>query len=385
MCSGIESASVAWHDLPDWKPAFFSEIDPFCRSVLSHRFPLVPLHGDFTAIENGMYEPIDLLVGGTPCQDFSIAGLREGMKGERGNLTLEFVRLAQRLKPKYLLWENVPGVLSSNGGRDFGAFLGALDELGFGVAWRILDAKFLGVPQRRRRVFLVGCAGGDRRRAEQILFDGDGMCRHSHKSKKARESVAALTASGVGTCGVDDNQAQAGHLIAHTLRGEGFDASEDGTGRGTPLVPIIYRTNAKGQVNEQGDISAALTTSTDPCTQILAFDTTQITSSENQSQIEAESGDVAPTLLASGAGVARTGSHRESEFSIPDAQGVRRLMPIETERLQGFPDGHTDVPYRGKTAADGPRYKAIGNSMAVPCMRWIGERIHAIEMRSQIL
>ncbi len=280
VCSGIESAAVAWESL-GWHCSFMSEIDPFACAVLKHRFPDVPLHGDFRTIMYGMYEPIFLLVGGTPCQDYSVAGLREGIQGERGRLSLDFISLAQRLKPRYIIWENVPGILSSGGGRDFGAFLGALVKCGYGIAYRILDAQFFGVPQRRRRMFVVGYFGDNGIRTGKILFDSDGVCRHSHQSRTKRKAVAALTANGVGACGADDNQAQAGHLIAGTLRASG--------------------------------------------------------------------------------------------------SGVRRLMPVECERLQGFEDNWTLVPYRGKPAADGSRYKAIGNAMAVPCMKWIGKRIKMIE------
>lgn len=149
VCSGIEAATAAWHPL-GWKPAFFSEIEPFPRAVLSHHYPDTPLHGDFTTIGADEYGPIDLLVGGTPCQSFSIAGLRGGLDDDRGNLALEFLRLADRKRPRWLVWENVPGVLSSNGGRDFGAILGGMVELGYGFAYRVLDAQHFGVPQRRR-------------------------------------------------------------------------------------------------------------------------------------------------------------------------------------------------------------------------------------------
>jgi DNA (cytosine-5)-methyltransferase 1 len=139
ICSGIEAATAAWHPL-GWTPAFFSEIDNFPRAVLQHHYPSVPLHGDFTTIKENDYDPIDLLVGGTPCQAFSVAGLRKGFADERGNLTLEYVRLAQRLRPRWLVWENVPGVLSIDRGRAFGSFLGGLAECGYGFAYRTRPA-----------------------------------------------------------------------------------------------------------------------------------------------------------------------------------------------------------------------------------------------------
>ncbi|CAH1656959.1 Cytosine-specific methyltransferase [Hyphomicrobiales bacterium] len=352
ICSGIEAASVAWHPL-GWRAAFLSEIEKFPRAVLAHHYPNVPLHGDFTTIQAGDYEPIDLLVGGTPCQSFSIAGLRGGLGDDRGNLALEFLRLADRLRPRWLVWENVPGVLSSNGGRDFGAILGGMVELGYGFAYRVLDAQFFGVPQRRRRVFVVGYFG-DWRPATAVLFERESLRGDTAPRREARQTVAALTAQGVGTCGADDNQGQAGHLIAapdvarcdttsnqridwetetfvaHSLRGEGFDASEDGTGRGTPLVPVHAFDARQSDVVQYGDMTGPLDTD--------------------------------------GWGV-----------GVQYASAVRRLTPRECERLQGFPDDYTLIRFRGKPAADGPRYKALGNSFAVPVVRWLGQRIQVVE------
>ena len=305
VCSGIEAATAAWHPL-GWTPAFFSEIEAFPRAVLAHHYPETPLHGDFTTIEAGQYRPIDLLVGGTPCQSFSIAGLRGGLDDDRGNLALEYLRLADRLRPRWLVWENVPGVLSSNEGRDFGAILGGMVELGYGVAYRVLDAQFFGLAQRRRRVFVVGYLG-DWRRAAAVLFEREMLSGDPAPRREAGTPVAALTANGVGTCGADDNQAQAGHLIASS-------------------GPISHCLNADGM---------------------------------GRQDYETE------TLIAFG-----------SDFA------VRRLTPVECERLQGFPDNFTAIPWRGKPAnqcLDGPRYKALGNSMAVPCMAWIGRRIEMVE------
>ena len=188
VCSGIEAATAAWHQL-GWKPAFFSEIEAFPRAVLAHHHPDVPLHGDFTTIGSDEYEPIDLLVGGTPCQSFSIAGLRGGLDDDRGNLALEYLRLAQRTRPRWLVWENVPGVLSSNGGRDFGAILGGMVELGYGIAYRVLDAQFFGVPQRRRRVFVVGYFG-DWRRAAAVLFERHSLQGHPAPRREKGQDLA---------------------------------------------------------------------------------------------------------------------------------------------------------------------------------------------------
>jgi len=418
VCSGIEAASVAWEPL-GWRCAFMSEIEPFPRAVLAHRFPHTRLHGDFATIED-QYEAIDLLVGGTPCQSFSVAGLRGGMDDARGNLALEYLRLADRLRPRWLVWENVPGVLSSNGGRDFGSILGGMGELGYGVAYRVLDAQHFGVPQRRRRVFVVGYFG-DWRRAAAVLFERHSLSGNTPPRRETGEIVAALTANGVGTCGADDNQGQAGHLIshclnaggmrrqdyetetliAHALRGEGFDASEDGTGRGTPLVFDTTQITSSGNYSspKPGDACHPLTASARATA--IAF------SSKDHG---ADAGDIAPTLRAGGhskshanagvppavafdlrgreGGAQIEGPHDTANIraasggssrSYVASSAVRRLTPRECERLQGFPDDFSLVPYRNKPAADGPRYKAIGNSMAVPVMRWIGERIAAVE------
>jgi len=193
VCSGIEAATMAWHHM-DWEPAFFSEIDAFPTAVLQHHYPDVPCHGDFTTIKEDEYGPIDLLVGGTPCQSFSIAGLRGGMDDERGNLALEFIRLAQRKRPQWLVWENVPGVLSSNGGRDFGSFLGALAEIGYGFAYRVLDAQYFGVAQRRRRVFVVGYLG-DWRRAAAVLFERESLSGILRRAEKRGKKLPPLLRS----------------------------------------------------------------------------------------------------------------------------------------------------------------------------------------------
>lgn len=287
VCSGIEAATAAWHPL-GWEASFFSEIEKFPRAVLAHHYPHTPLHGDFTTIEAGQYEPIDLLVGGTPCQSFSIAGLRGGLGDDRGNLALEYLRLADRLRPRWLVWENVPGVLSSNGGRDFGAILGGMVELGYGIAYRVLDAQHFGVPQRRRRVFVVGYLG-DWRRAAAVLFERESLRGDSPPRREARKDVApTISARPTGGGGLGTDFDLDGGLIAHSLRAEGFDASEDGTGRGTPIVPVAF----------PGRMSS-----------------TQCAATENLSPAI---GAKNPTAVASSA--------------------VRRLTPRECERLQGFPD-----------------------------------------------
>lgn len=404
VCSGISAPTMAWKPL-GWEAACFAEIEAAPRAVLSHHYPDVPLHGDFTEIKGTEHGAVDLLVGGTPCQSFSVAGLRGGLADDRGNLALQFARLADRARPRWVVWENVPGVLSSNRGRDFGSILGALVELGYGVAYRVLDAQHFGVPQRRRRVFVVGCLG-DWPGAAAVLFERHSLSGYPAPCREAGPGVAALIGAGVGTCGADDNQAQAGHLIeafgggncsgavpvaaalaalaahgrrqdfevetfvAHSLRAEGFDASEDGTGRGTPLVPVAF--SAKDHGADAGSIAPTLRSMGHDGSHAngggqvaVAFD---MRGREGGAQFEGPH-DSANLRAASG------GSSR----SYVAASAVRRLTPRECERLQGFPDDFTLVPHRGKPMADGPRYKMLGNSMAVPVVRWIGERIAMVE------
>jgi len=467
VCSGIEAATAAWHSL-GWNPVAFSEIEPFPCKVLAHHYPVVPNHGDMTKFKEWPdYANLDVLVGGTPCQSFSVAGLRKGLDDPRGNLMLTYLAIADRYKPKWLLWENVPGVLSSWTGptppsdlepgqrwdseetSDFGCLLEGLAELGYGFAYRILDAQFVrtdghpyAVPQRRRRVFVVGCLGSWQR-AAAVLFDTESLRGNPPPSREKGKEVAGTIASRTTACGglgtefdlagglqavardvsptltkkfggasnqwapyneadhllpvvcmahgqggaeitegyaptLNCNHEQPIALVGNTINrkphnggnGTGFDESGamytltntdvhavclpintqiatrheamgDGTGMGIGADgdaaytlqaahshAVAFRTNAAGQINEQDGISASLGTQTDPCAQFL------------QQKMQ-----------------------------------VRRLTPLECERLQGFPDNYTNIP----GASDSARYKALGNSMAVNVMQLIGQRIQMVE------
>ena len=565
ICSGIEAASVAWHPL-GWEPLAFSEIEPFPRAVLAHHYPDVPLHGDFTVLR---HEPwivdADVLVGGTPCQAFSVAGLRNSLDDARGNLSLEFIKLADSIDaareasgrdPSIIVWENVPGVLSVKDNA-FGCFLASLageaaplvpprgkwTDAGVvigpqrTIAWRILDAQYFGLAQRRRRVFVVASAreGFD---PAAVLLECEGVRRDTPPRREAREIAPTIPArstagGGLGTdfdldggviratstgdishClnagrqwpvdiaptlnasfgekqGLEDQHIRGGQDcsfpaisqclnaggmgrrdwetetfiptigcvfddVAHTLKAEGFDASEDGTGRGTPLVPVIgaickdsfsggaggrpegaaaghflpvaYRTTGNDGVFETGEIVHALTTNTDPNSHVIAFsakdhgaDATEELSPTLRAMPHHNShangggqmavaitgvkvpsdglpmhtchlnssayafqpriarngrGDMGEVVNALNAQSGETGKG-DAAPCVATAMQARRLTVVECSRLQGFPDDYLlSVTWRGKCPPpDGPMYKALGNSMAVPVMAWIGRRI----------
>jgi DNA (cytosine-5)-methyltransferase 1 len=407
VCSGIEAATVAWHGL-GWEPAFFSDIEKFPREVLAHHYPDVPLHGDFTTIEENQYGSIDLLVGGTPCQSFSVAGLRKGLDDDRGNLSLEFIKLAQRERPRWVVWENVPGVLSSNGGRDFGSFLSALGQSGYGFAYRVLDAQYFGVAQRRRRVFVVGYFG-DWRRAAAVLFERESLRGNPAPSREKGEKPAPTVTAGPPFSRTGNDRVECDAYVSQIVG------------------PLTRASNAGGTVTHQ-DISAqhvvtarmlpecnayipevanTLQTTANDCSRADGFNA--IALAENtigRKPMNGGNGDGFTeggpmyTLNATGVhGVAAVRYKATGESSLSDVtmsitasygaggadlatkplvcgMAVRRLTPTECERLQGFPDGYTNIKDK---CPDSPRYKALGNSMAVPVMKWIGERIKTVD------
>ena len=215
VCSGIEAATVAWHPL-SWEPIGFSEIEKFPSNVLAHHYPGVPNYGDMTQHERWPTTDIDVLVGGTPCQSFSVAGLRQGMADPRGNLALVYLAIAEQYRPNWLVWENVPGVLSSDGGRDFGSIIGGMVELGYSPSWRVLDAQYFGVPQRRRRVFIVASAR-DWRDSAKVLFEPESLRRHPAPCREAGQSVApSLAARTKGGGGLGTDTELDGGLIPDT-------------------------------------------------------------------------------------------------------------------------------------------------------------------------
>jgi len=505
VCSGMEAASVAWHPL-GFKPVAFSEIEPFPCAILSARFPNTPNYGSLTEYQSWPLEPgaIDLLVGGTPCQSFSVAGLRKGLADPRGNLALTFLGLADKLKPRWIVWENVPGVLSSGGGRDFGSFLGALVELGYGFAYRVLDAQHFGVPQRRRRVFVVACLG-DWRAPAEVLSLREGLSGYLETGNKKRKSVAADAGAGVEAgCWWDGGQVSQ-TLDAVLAKGQTMPEKNRFPAVLTPVVIDLGDTRTThavvqpipiqdGREIEKHQNGMGVGNSGDPA---YTIDTTgaqaaaipfrkskrACSTTDNETWVPADASntlnnfdlgdtrtthavvqphivqaselrlrgqitekDVCPTLTAGAkqgdtdplavhpicsdiTGTLTVGHHScaghqhrmgDHSFLIGEAitfqpgnlrreagadpsftttttlkasagdqtphvatpMAVRRLTPIECERLQGFPDNWSRISWKGKPETecpDGPRYKACGNSMAVPVMRWIGERIADVD------
>lgn len=403
VCSGIEAATQAWHPL-GWKPVAFSEIEPFPCAVLKHHYPDVPNWGDMTKFEEWPDADVDVLCGGTPCQSFSVAGLRKGLADPRGNLMLTFGAIAARYRPRWLVWENVPGVLSSNGGRDFGAFLGMLGQLGYGVAYRVLDAQHVrtrrfpfAVPQRRRRVFVVGYLG-DWRRAAAVLFDRESLSGHPPPRREAGKGFAAdvagcLVSSGRGvertgdTRGQDPvvavaNSGQVGYCLTASAQQSSDAETETLLAVAQHAAPIAWsimpQNSGKDYKARQVEVAQPLMAGGpvggnqggDYIQQPVAF----AQNSRDEVRMIGGDGQVVGALGA------QPGMKQQAYIAQPWA--VRRLTPTECERLQGFPDDFTRIPYRGKPAElcpDGPRYKALGNSWAVNCADWIGERLAEVE------
>lgn len=543
--SGVEAATLAWEPL-GWEPVAFSEIEPFPCAVLAERWPDVPNLGDITKIDwkEEIDGAIDLVVGGSPCQSFSVAGKREGLKGASG-LMFEYIRCVQELRPRWFLWENVPGALTSEDGGAFGQLLSEMDELGYCLAWRVLDAQFFGVAQRRRRLFLVGHLGAES--PAEVLFEPDCLSGNPQSSREKRKELArragrsaacagfkysaaprantigyaeeqantltadwhapavlplsgtgqhymamsqygtevagCLTARGdsspcadrgqnivcmTGTqahCHISDEIT--GCLTAHmgkddapvvvdgtniqTYVCETAHSSSNGLGVGmsdvfptldtssgpavwarenSSLPPFEFAQNVRNEVRIVGDgtLSGALAARPgmkqttfvctggtypineqvatrdkklgrgtglgigadgDPAFTLLANHPHMVASGSGSDPIAmgdlnahtAICRNVCPTLKCGGDG-AMVASEVTDEYVGANPMLVRRLTPLECERLQGFPDGHTLIGWKGKPAEecpDGPRYKAIGNSMAVPVMRWIGKRIAAAD------
>lgn len=358
------------------------EKEPSCHTVLRARFPGAKLFDDVRTVNREVLEPVDVICGGFPCQDLSVAGKRAGLEGARSGLFYEMARIIGELEPAFVVWENVPGLLSSARGADFAAVLVALDGLGYSGAWSVLDARYFGVAQRRRRVFGVFARAGvgePGRRCAQILALAPRLRGNPPPRSTARPGASVASLCGIGSGGADDNDGQANRIV---LAGGGMAVAGGG------VVPALTSKMAKGTGGPAGD----------ECQNLVAIDTTQITSQHNRSvpkpgdpchplsstahapvvmavsrgregvaALEIGSDPVSNALRASG-----SGSSAGSQVMQPGAAtGVRRLTPLECERLQGFPDGWTALP----GTSDAARYRMLGDAVAVPCAAWIARGI----------
>ena len=489
LFSGIGAPEVA---MPEWDWIWHAEIEKFPVAVMAARHPQSVNLGDVTAddfVDRALAigRP-DVVIFGSPCQSYSVAGQRLGLADPRGNIALVALSLLARIAPRWFVFENVPGLLSSQSGGlwDFGVFLGAVQECGYQCAWASLDAQFFGLAQRRERVFVVGHAS-DWRRAAAVLLEPESLCGHPPTRGEAREDVTGTLGARSGrSVGAQDAEAglmipeappislclNAGamgridaesetliliggafdeptpiqsvatvrekkqngigigrpgdpmftvtardqHAVAHSLRADGFDASEDGTGRGTPLVAVCDPNQVTSKGNRSQPTPELSHTLPAKGNSPIAF---------TMKDYGGDAGDISPTLRSGGHdkshanggvmpavayaiwshascadGDQTNRSHvsggpvgmnisEELAYAVRAGRaqsvatlGVRRLMPVECERLQGLPDGYTAIPYRGKPAADGPRYKAIGNSMAVTVVQWILTRLERVHHQS---
>jgi DNA (cytosine-5)-methyltransferase 1 len=342
--------------------------------VMAHHFPTVSNLGDVTKVDWDAVEPVDLIVFGSPCQSFSVAGQRRGLDDPRGDMALIGLRVVERVRPCWMVFENVPGLLSSDEGRDFGAFLGELGKCGYGFAYRVLDARYAGVPQRRRRVFVVGYLG-DWRPAAAVLFEPQSLRWDPPPRREAGKEVASSLRA---------NSSPNSRRHSYGLRGDGADnlIAFGGNNTASP-IDIATACNAKGGSGRmdfetetfiafdarQSDVCVygdqAGTLDSDPYTLAVAF----AQNARAEVRLEGGDGQILGALTSGG------GTPGKSYPAIADGRSVRRLTPRECERLQGLPDDFTLIRYNGKPAADGPRYRALGNAMAVPVIGWILARI----------
>ena len=437
LCEGISTATVAWKDL--MKPVGFAEIDEFPSAVLDHHYPDVPNFGDITKYKEWKLETDpDLVIGGTPCQSFSVAGLRGGLSDSRGNLTLTFVNILNRFRPKWFIWENVPGVFSSNKGRDFHSFTEGLQAIGYSIGWRVLDAQYFGLAQRRKRVFVVGNNSNDLRGITEVLFEREGLLRDLAQSRQARKKTTRKTGKSIA----EDNKWPAkvsNTLEARYFKDGGIDnqhvnancpkfvpidtvsafsahmsepmvhKDKSGTLQAKNPTAIVYEAHAQDARYREQDVSPTIQA------RHCNMTNTPLVYQSNQTDARVKDmGDTCQTVIArwgtggnnqplvqqdsdpkifqqnqrdevrymgedgniSGALTSDSGA-KQTNY-VHENSVIRRLTPVECERLQGFPDNYTQIPWKGKVKEDCPdshRYKALGNAMAVPVIQFLGKNI----------
>jgi DNA (cytosine-5)-methyltransferase 1 len=411
VCSGIEAASVAWGPL-GWKAAWLSEIEKFPCSVLAHHYPDVPNLGDMTTlpdrIRSGEVVAPDVFCGGTPCQAFSVAGLRKSLDDARGNLSLTFceianaidqVRLIQQSHPSIVFWENVPGVLNTKDNA-FGCFLGALageddalippggkwSNAGFidgpqrAVAWRVLDAQYFGVAQRRRRVFVIASARDDFDPAA-VLFEFESVRRDTAPSREKKERIAPCVTNGPPFSRTGNERVEAEAMVVGSYTPSSIGGYREGVGTlranggdigGGSENLVAARMVAFGEYSVDGTASAMKARDWKDATDLVA-QSSSIAAYSIREDAKANTFSATPLEVSTCVGslMPSVQSHHAQTF-VASPMAVRRLTPTECERLQGFPDDYTKIADK---TPDGPRYKALGNSWAVPVVRWIGERI----------
>ncbi len=384
LFSGVGAPELA---MPDWEWLWHAEIEKFPSAVMAERFPHSVNLGDVTAddfIERALdIGRPDVLVFGSPCQSYSVAGKRLGLDDPRGNLALVALRIIAAIKPRWFLFENVPGLLSSSSGSDFGIFLRTVEECGYSLCWSVLDAQYFGLAQRRKRVFAVASAG-DWRGPAAILLEPESLCGDSPTRHETGQSASSPIDASIASGGEVANtlQTKTGRfqveetfvpVVSNAEGSDGFTLTRANIGKHvnnqTPLVANAFAHQGGGTQTTLGYQPESGTTPALSVGQTVAI---AFSAKDHGS----DAWEMSPTL--------RAGGHSKSHANggcMPAVltTGVRRLMPVECERLQGMPDQHTAVTYRGKPAADGPRYKAIGNSMAVPVVRWILSRLEIVD------
>jgi DNA (cytosine-5)-methyltransferase 1 len=351
LFAGIGGFDLAM-DRAGVKVAAAVEIDPACRGVLRRHFPQAKVFNDVTEVTGehlraaGFVPGRGVLCFGWPCQGNSVAGRRQGMADPRSGLWRHVVRIVAEARPRWLLGENVPGLLSVNGGRDFGAVLGDLDDLGYGVAWRVLDAQFFGVPQRRRRVFIAGCLG-DPAGPVEVLLEPEGGEGNPAEGRATRPGAARASSSGA-------DGSRAIRTLGTTGPGGGWRLGADAAAAGQLVSHAITARERKGA-------------DSDATSGFIVTSTLQ-GGGRRGHRVDAE-GAAGGHLIAPAAG---------------DATAVRRLTPTECERLQGFPDDWTRWLDDGAEQSDSARYQQCGNAVAVPVAGWVAQRIVAAEVAAEV-
>jgi DNA (cytosine-5)-methyltransferase 1 len=331
------------------------EIEPACRRVILHHRPGVRLVKDVRGLHCARDEA-DVITFGSPCQDLSVAGRREGLAGERSGLFFHAVRILEAVRPRWFIFENVPGLLSSNGGRDMGTVLGEFSRLGYWWAYRVLDAQYFGVPQRRRRVFVVGHSG-DGAGPLSVLFEPESVCGDPPPSREKGTSVASAITGGLGSGGPDDNQAQAGWIVPVAFHATQDPISGD-------VAPCI---------GQEGSGSVAVAVAQNQRGELRTSDIAHQLNSGGGIPGQGYSAVLVPTLGKESRSPAKSSSGQMVDFCVGSGMRVRRLTPLECLRLQGFPDDWLD----GLDLSDSAKYRMIGNGVALPVVEWIARRIAA--------